>query len=344
MAWPTTTWQQNAAPGRTAATAMNATGRKFSVIVEAPFTGTIDAFFIRVNAVTGTGVQVTGAIQGVSATDGDSDGADYGGSSPSAGVSVASSTGYRIALTTGAAVTKGDLISVVVTISAGTTPTVAILMDSWQQAFPYCVLNNGSVTKQANKPLVALEYATLGYVYTPNVNPNTDAYTVSAYNSGTGTNRRALKMTLPFGGVASGFWLMASLGGDADMNLRNAAHSIISARSLDKDVNGSTVGYREYQFTAPSTLAAGDVVRLSLEPSSVTNISTYEYTFPTGLYTGTDPVKLLQGGTSAVLSTWNGSVWTDSVVAKPMMGLLFDQIYDSGGSSLPLGIRTGGGL
>lgn len=338
--WPVPTWLGTGAPARSTSPTLNAVGRKFSFVIQAPETGQIDAFFIRASTVTGTGVQVTGAVEGVDLATGDSNGTDFGGSAPSAGVSVASATGYRLALTTGASVTKGDLIALVVEISAGTTPTLVINVDVWGQTFPYFVSNNGAVAKQAARPIISLEYAT-GYVYTPNVNPLTDPYTTSTYNSGSGTNRRALKITSPFGGRVSGFWAHASLGGDADMNLRDSANTVLATRSMDKDVNAQVIGYREYSFVAPVAVAVNDVLRLSLEPSSGTNISTYEYTFPTGLYTGSNPVNLLQGGTDAVLSTWNGSAWTDSSSARPMMGLLFDQIYDSGSGG---GIFTQRGL
>lgn len=292
---------------------------------------------------------MTGELQTVDSTTGDASGSAYGGSVVSAGKNITAAGAFEFALATPASATQGDLIAAVFKISSGTVSSVTFNTSSKTgMFFPYAAVKTPTLGKANNAgPMFMLKYSS-GYVPVEGCDPSVETYATVNYNSGTNPNRRALKMTMPFDCTVNGICYDQGLNADTQFVLYDSTNTVLGTIALDKDnfCQSGGVGMGKAYFSSNISLSKGGVYRLSLEPTTVTNMNCIEIVFA-GSYAGANPIESMPAGLNAVLSTWGGSSWTDVTTRRPMHSLLISQIGDSasGGSTfINRGIRSGGGL
>jgi hypothetical protein len=356
--WPPCVWAstQNTAPALSTFTAMTGANFSTSYIFTIPKSGTIA--YIGLRPGTSTSGHVTVALQTVNSS-GQPSGTNYGSSAASASTALTTGTPLEIALTTPATAVEGDLVALVVTYASGTT--VQVGSDSRLIAnFPFTWTYNGSAYTAVNPAMLCtLGYSTItatgasGYVPIDQGSPAIESFTTTAYNSGTTTNHRALKITAPCDMTVEGCWVWGlwASGASLVVNLYSGTSSTpVASTNAIADVDGfATTGVRFLKFTAPYNMTNGGTYYLSLEPQNTNNFTDYEMTFSAFSYQYSNPINNLPGGIDAVLATAptaSGGVftWTPTPTRRPLCGLLvsqFAQSASSGGILYPPGLSGG---
>lgn len=350
--WPPCVWAAfNTAPAIGAYTAMTLAGAKDVYIFTIPKSGTIA--YIGLRPGTSTGGNVTVALNTVNASGQDS-GTNYGGSSASSSTAMTTNTPKEIVLGTPATVIEGDLVALVVAYSSGTT--ISINGDSrLTQNLPFVWTNNATLyTANQMNMVCTLGYSSIGgggsgYVPIDQGSPAIESFTTAAYNSGTTTNHRALKITAPCDMTVEGCWVWGlwSAGASIVVNLYSGTSSTpVANTNANFDVDGfATTGIRFIKFTAPYNMTNGGTYYLSLEPQNANNFTDYEMTFSTVTWQYTNPINNLPGGTNAVLATAptaSGGVftWTPTTTRRPLCGLLVSAFPQSSSSGILPAIGT----
>jgi len=202
---------------------LDADGEKLAFIMHAPKTGTISKVCFRTGTVT-TGATVDVRLETVDATTGDPTGTLLGTNSNGAQVIADANDNvfFTTALTTGVAVTKGDLMAVVIVVPTGANLALVDLADdsgSSGPIFPYSTQFAAAAwTKSATGSgiICALEYNDGSYAYQPLMWPLSATQT-DTFNNSSSPDERGNKLSLPFPARVTGFWVWVDIDGDADI-------------------------------------------------------------------------------------------------------------------------------
>lgn len=193
----------------------------------------------------------------------------------------------------------------------------------------YTSTNNGSAwTKSGDVLCMALKYDDGSYAYVgPLVWPVT-SLTTRTYNSGSTPDERGLYFSLPVGVSVSGAWVLGAWTGDATITLYDTdGTTVIASAPQDKDNDLGSTAPIPFWFTAPVTLTASGNYRLTVLPTSATNLSIYELNVnASALMAG------MAGGTAMIgTSRTDAGAWTQDGTVRPLMGLTIGGI-DTGSS------------
>lgn len=308
---------------------LDAAGEKKAFIIAIPKSGTVSKIGFKTGTVT-TSQTLRVSLQTVDAATGNPTGTLYGGSTAGTQASPASNTYYTVSFGTGATAVKGNIVAVVIefdsTIGNLNIDTVATI---YANSFPYCNHYTTSWTKNTNIPLVALEYSDGSYADCGGY--PTSAVTYLSWNSGSTPDERALRFSLPFPSRLKGVWFRGSVAGNMDIVLYQGTTVLIS-QSIDKDQTNQSGRYNKFYFNTTYNLAANTVYRLSLKPTTVTNISVFtEFSFASQAI-----LDSIDGGQQFYYSyRTDAGAWTDDTTKRYFMGLILDQFDD--------GTAVGGG-
>lgn len=325
---------------------LTATGYKAAAIFMVPpaMSGlTITAVGFRTGTVSGTSPTVTVDIETVSS--GNPTGTLYGGSAASGNISVASSTFYEGTLGTAATVAVGDTVAAVVTLSGGTSPSVPIVGMPVQDqgtnvatGFPFATAYTTSWAHNNTYIPVMWFKTSDGNYYFTGLFP---AWTSSiAYKSNSATNKYALYFSLPGPVRIFGFW--GSIAPSANFNVvlydSDGVTVKLTKSVVAANMQSSSNGKIFMPFSGTTILNANTFYRLSVEPTTTSNITLSELTTYNA---GT--MGALGGGTNAYLSSYSGS-WSQTTTTRPILGLLIDQIDNGAGGSGISRTRVQGGM
>jgi hypothetical protein len=309
---------------------VDAAGEKLAGIFRVPKTGTISIVGVRSGAVTGSG-DADVRLETVSLTDGNPTGTLVGTTTNGTVTINAANTWYNATLTLGAAVTRGDLIAVVVARTTGNYGISSLSNTPFGAQFPYIDHFTASWAKISTQPVFSLQYNDGSYGFTPSVYPYS-LLTSTTYNSGSTPDERGLKFRLPAPVRVAGAWLYPDLDAAADIKLYDAADTELATLSLDPDVRiGTGYGSQYNWFGASVSLSANVYYRLTLLPTSVTDISAMHFNVNAAAV-----MDSLPGGQDFHhTERTNAGVWTDTTTQRPFIGLILDGIDD--------GVGGGGG-
>jgi hypothetical protein len=321
--------------------ALNSTSRKVAGVFCAPESATITKIGYRVTSVTGVSAKYRFSLQSVDAS-GNPSGTVLGGGSPASGVDTpAGSNAWReVTLANSYAVTRGDVIAVVIeddpaTSGAGNDPdasnlaTIAYATPALgiRGGVPVALANTGSWAKDTGAiPVMSFCSSTRSYGQ-----PVLNESSVSVSSSG---NRWARKLIFPadMGDTYKIIGLRAlispTVGGVIKAGLWSAGATLNSV-SLDTDVIASSV-YRYvtvYWSDAPATLTFGTTYYIGFERDTV-NFSGIGVACQTAA-----DVAALAGATGYCLSTYNGSAWSDTDTTMPMIFPVLSDITEPAGGA-----------
>lgn len=183
---------------------------------------------------------------------------------------------------------------------------------------------NGSAWSRGNDyPILILKYDDGTYVspgpwILPAIVMNT-----RTYNSSSTPDERGLSFSLPWDVGVTGAWVATNLTGDASIVLYDSdGTTVLRSVALDKDTDVNAVSVAVVSFASQVTLTANTTYRLTVLPTSTTNLSMYEW--------GVNAAALMAGfpgGTSMIGTTrTDAGAWTADDTARPMMGLLISAI------------------
>lgn len=252
---------------------------------------------------------------------------------------ISSNTNPLTALTASATITKGQTFCIKLLWGGVATSTIQIMNISGisplpaQSALPYQIVN-GTKAIQANTAMIALGSNATTFYQVPGTLP-ISAYTAGAFNN-TSSAKRGILFTPPMNGRIIGVrWFNSGATGDFDACVRTGDASGTelnnSCTSFDGDNNSAnfTAGMTVY-FDNPVTVTAGTAYRVTIEPSSATNVNVSTFTPVSADYFSAMPSK-----STATYTTFATATWTDSTTQLPLMDVIFDQIDNGAG--------TGGG-
>lgn len=329
----------------TASSNLTAVGMKITTIIKVPKTGTIIALGFRTASISGTGLSISAGMETVSS--GDPTGTAYGGSAVGSATPT-SNAFFEVTLATAATATIDNLAALVYTLTAGTTPNVGIqtLTDGSSgntTVFPYLDTYNGTAwTKSASTLLVSwIKYGDGSYEYMGNPPFLGENYT---YNSGSTPDERSLYFKLPpF--RSKGFWLYAALGSAAtDIILYDTdGTTALRTSTIDTTALSGYTGYIVMPWSSPVTGINNGTYRLSVKPTSTTNITVYGMLTPYAA-----AFDAWMGGQNFILSTrTDAGTWTQDATKRLNGGLIIDQMDDgigggAGGVSRGRLLNSGG--
>lgn len=240
-------------------------------------------------------------------------------------------------LTAAASITKGQTFCVKIVYASGTSIQVghiaSITPNPYQSTLPYQILNVGTPTKAitAVSPTIALGSSATTFYQVPGAFP-ISAYTAGAFNN-TNSAKRGILFTPPMNGRVIGVrWFNSGNIGDFDACVRTGDASGTelnsSCTSFEGDNNSAnfTAGNTVY-FDNPVTVTVGTAYRVSIEPSSATNVNVSTFTLPSADYFSASPA-----GATAVYTSFVTATWTDSTTQLPLMDVIFDQVDNGAGS------------
>lgn len=311
---------------------IDAADEKAAFIVHAPKTGNIRKIVWRTGTVA-TGATLDVRLETVNATTGDPSGTLKGTTTNGSQVVVATTDNdkmFATQLTADAAVTRGDLLAVVIAnppTSFGNVQVSVYADDVY--LFPYCDLFTASWAKLGGRgPVVGFEYDDGSYAYMPGCFP-TSAITSTLFGPSSTPDVYALAFSLPFPARLIGAWIWADLDADATVKLYGAdGVAVLASETLDANMRDSTTSaIRLVSFATAVALTPNTVYRLGIEPSD--NMNVYDFTVLSAAAMG-----MFAGGTSFYLSTAkdpdNIADWTDVPTRRLMAGIIFDAFDDGG--------------
>lgn len=261
--------------------------------------------------------------------------------------SITSNTSIEVTLTAAAAVTKGDIIALVIAPTG--TPNYIIrqtvgLSNYWRQ-FPYRLSYTTAWIKFQTDG-----WGAFGIRYDTGAWPSMGAQTVlpatiaSAISVNTTTSPDELGNLFQFsqGLRVAGFWLDVDLDGDADVVLYDSDGSTpLLTKSLDKDVRGTTFGDPIVQeFDTTADLAANTSYRLAIKPTTITTCRMYVVTLGAAAMVQ----NLANTATYQRTERTDAGAWTETATQMVSMGLLIDGIEDGGSGGIGGAGKIRGGL
>jgi hypothetical protein len=208
--------------------------------------------------------------------------------------------------------TAGDAINIAVLAVNASSQTIASTM------YPGSNTSGSDVKDTTNLPILALKYA--DGTYAEFDVPIWPLLTLNSrtFNSGSTPDERALRLVPDIAARSCGAWVRADIDGPADVVLYDAADAVLASYSLDPEIRSVNNGVPMRVYWSANVAAA--VNRLSLKPTSGTNIISYDFDVPSAAH-----MACVSGGAAWYGSTrTDAGAWTDTTTQRPLMGLIFD--------------------
>lgn len=234
-------------------------------------------------------------------------------------------------LTADAALSVGSVFAVVVVNGGGGgNIQIASYQDQLAQV-PFGVHFTTSWTKRDFLPLFFIEYSDGTYAPIFGLLDIGAPINAQTFNSGSTTNRRGNRMTLPFPCQASGCWVWMGIGTATTFSVvlydTDGSSVLATTGSVDSDiVEANTAGIAYIPFTAPVTLTSGGPYRLAFVPGSATNQTLYDFDVPEAAVMGSFPL-----GTDCYRSVFTSSAWVDTAASRSCLGLILTGFDDGAG-------------
>lgn len=237
-------------------------------------------------------------------------------------------------------VTRDDLISCVIefaTYPGGVGFNVEGLAIPTNQGIlqgtGYVDIFSGSAwSHTAYNAIIALKYDDGTYAFIqPQVYP-TSSIAVAQFNSGSTPDERGVRFQVPFDSEAEGAWISVNGGssfGDFDVVLYDAGGSVLQTIPADKDVGVTyTIPTGIYRrFPTAQSLTANTTYRLTVKPTSGTNVQIVNMTIPGSAYQGA-----IEGGTEWYFTArTDGGAFSDTQTERPFIGLVLSGVDTSSG-------------
>jgi len=265
----------------------------------------------------------------------------------------------------------GEEFAIVLSYSSGTTPNLLLNTGAgdtggWMTTMYGIRLQDAGAGSWAvlttGRPLEwVVEMTNAGGAVTfPGLTPLNGDGTLTAFNSGSNPNERALKFVAPFkcrvigvsaalSNLAAGADLNAYLWDDTD-NPGAGPTPLAATNTIDGDFPSSATadGVSHFFFTAPVTLTAGATYYLGLKPATANNIGLIELSAAGTGASSTGIRGFGLGSTTAHLATrqWvstDPGAWTATTTTLPGLSLIIDQL-DDGASAGGGGLLTHPGM
>lgn len=333
----------------------SASTTKIGWVFQAASLEPITHFGFRYGVRTGTPPTFIGGIQGVDATCLPSGTYKGGGSPASATFTPPASAAWDgtwqyVALAnsyTPAAI--GELLAIVIEYSSGTIDGSNNSSFTYGQvnvgyanrgSAPYSLTNTGSWAKVTgnNYPVYGCKGASNAFGY-PLLTLGASGTVVSVNG-----NRAAMKFMLPSGAgtsiavstITACVQTPTAGGNNWIFGIWDATGAVVQTVTLDSDyctTQNSQVRIAVARFATPATLTDGTQYYAGIERSG-TNIALNTLDF-----SNANDLTAITGGSGLILSTWNGSAWSDTATSRPLVELVLSDMTASGGGTTAVNIN-----
>ncbi len=314
---------------------LDAADEKAAVILQAPFTGTISKIGFRTMTVT-TGATMDVRVETVQAGGNDPTGTLLGTNSNGAQIiaDVDDDTWFTTTLTTGIAVTKGDIFAIVIVNPSGSPGNLQIAQFAVSPSIvglPYSDLyTTGWSSSTSEISVLTLEYSDGSYYPIPFIYP-IDGLNIVNFSSASDPDHRGLKFQLPFPVSLAGIWVHMDSDGDPNVKLYDSdGTTVLETLTIDGDqrrTNSDLVHY--YFFTSSHSLSKDVDYRIVFEPVNAA-MDLLDFDVSTAAIMDCFP-----GGQNFHYTEKKDGAWTDTTTKRPWMGLIIDGFDD--------GVGGGGG-
>jgi hypothetical protein len=198
----------------------------------------------------------------------------------------------------------------------------------------------GSYSVLAPDLMGAIEYTTDGPVWTPGFIPLSTGATVTAFNSGSTPNERALKFALPFKARVRGVLItLANIAAGADYQVSiwdtsgTTDAGVLASFDMDGDSTIGTTNDGPMLLTFQTSVVLNPgTYYLGIRPETVNSIS-----IPViPVIALSNAMQAMPWGADCYVSTrtWSagtGGAWSDTTTQVPLLSLLIDGLDDGAG-------------
>lgn len=306
---------------------IDAASEKAAFIIQAPRTGNIAKVCFLTGTVT-TGAVVDVRLETVSATDGSPTGTLFGTNTNALQAILDSddNTWFAVSLTASAAVTKGNILAVVIANPAVSFGAINIRMMAKPgvPTFPYSALFTASYSKTENFPVVALEYDDGNYYFIPGAFPVSSIPSVS-FDTSTDPDEVGIRFTMDFNARVTGFWHAFSQPQDHTVKLYNPSDTVLLSKAVDsgQTISGGAGFYFSSMFSSTAVLLQGATYRLTILPS----LSTPSMAAAILAYPSLAVMSQTSGGQGwSLTQRTDAGSWSNTALQRPLMGIICDQI------------------
>jgi hypothetical protein len=319
--------------GVSTALVMDAADEKAAMINRADKAGTITTIELGFGAIT-TGATVDVRVETVDATTGMPTGnlVNAGANASLVVGSADDNTKKTVTLGTAATVTLDQRIAIVVaqpTVSFGNMNLLQTNMSTPASMFPYSALYAAAAWSKQTRNLSII--ATYGDGSKQNFGGLTGInITVLSFNNTSTPDEIGIRLSLPFPCKCGGAWLSSgnTFTGDTDFVLYDASDVAIATGTFDADIRNNVSNALLHSYFTPLTLAANTVYRLTMKPTSATNLALLEQTFAAN-----GDMSTLDGGIEIYRTErTDGGAFTNTNTKRPVMGLYLTAFDDGTGS------------
>lgn len=301
---------------------------KAAYIFRVPKTGNTKAVGFRIGTLT-TPQDLRISFQDVDAATGNPDGTE---DQTVVIASAALAVGWNTTGTITRAVTRGDLLAIVIMADSGvpsltiSVPQLAATSDSVE--FPYAGGYTTGWLKYARCGCLALQYDDDSYEPLDGFAYPFTAFNTDAYNTGSAADEIGLIFQLPFTAKVDGGWMWSNVSGDAQVLLYDSdGTSVLATATLDKDQD-ATAGRHYFTWSSAITLSPSTSYRLVLKPTSGTNVSLYNYEVSSAAHF--DMCSL--GQVAHYTSRADAGAWTEVTTKRPFMGVRVSSVQTDPGT------------
>lgn len=320
---------------------LNASGDKLAFIVQCPKDGTLDSFEFMTSSVSNNpdnGIRCSfQTVDGATGLPDDTDdqyrdiiGALSANAWQTPGLITSDGTDGGSKRT----VSSGEMIACVIKFVSWVTPdsfNLNVLAGATNGIAGSCYVGNGTTGSWAKPnnyaPNLLLKYNDSTYAVFPLPVGPWSAITASPFNNTNTPDEIGLRFQVPVQCEAVGIWVRADFNADVDVVLYDDSDVAQRTVVMDSTIQfGALNLVREFYFD-PITIPASTTYRMTMKPSSASNITFETLTLPSNAY-----LAALPGG-----STWyrtertDAGAWTDTDTQYTLMGLIVDGYETSAG-------------
>jgi hypothetical protein len=320
--------------GNTTSTAISGVNDAIVHIMTIPQTGTLDqiSFIVATKTTNGT-IDVRLETVDTTVNPAKNSGTLYATGSNGAVTVNAANTKFTATLGTPPSVTKGDLVAIVLKNPASAPPNFAV-RETTQGGnltinFPYDTILQTGVWAATNDTMaVMLHYSSPSGTFPELQASGTPAggiTTLSTFGSASTPNRYGAKFTALDNWQVTGAWFYAKTDGtnnNCTIKLYDNSNNVLASVNWNSRLhNGSTNNRCVFvEFPASTTLTAGNIYRISVEPQSASQITGM---LSLAFASADDSLSCWMGANGFYRTTSSdGTTWTDSTTECLYVGLL----------------------
>ncbi len=328
---------------------LDASGEKYTYVLQAPKTGNITKVYFLSQTVTVAGT-IDLTCETVDSTTGNPTGTLYGTGASGSVLVNASNTQFSVTLSTPLAITRGALFCVVLTLNGAGNINISNDAGNSYTGFPYNkeFLTGSWVTQNNNNPLFMFEYDDGTFPNQIGANQYTLGLPTNAsesFSSSSNPNHRGNVFKPAFKCTVSGVYLPVAPGSGTTLTIKlyDTDATTVLATALHQgnlNQNAAVVRARYYAFSTNVTCSANSEYRLVYAPGTqAVSLQAYQAGSSSILGGYADGIQLFS--TTSITAPISAGQWTNNTLKVYSIYPVLSQINDFSQSGGSTGVASG---